>query len=188
MSGPESSRNTGKPAVQSANCDDFQDIFTEHMASLHTLALLLTADEDMAEQCFVAGLQESLNHNLVFRQWAHAWARRAIIWNAVRVMSAEFGREDLTPSRLRPEAQDDGEALINTVIKLPAFERFVFVISVLEGHSASDTATLLGCTSSQLCRARTRALEQMAGFLSEARVYETRSGPDSRWYVGMEIA
>ena len=74
-------------ATEYASCKDFQRIFTEDMVGLHRLAFLLTADQAKAEQCFVAGLEESIHGNPVFRQWARAWSKRAIIQNAIKTIA-----------------------------------------------------------------------------------------------------
>ena len=55
-------------ATEYETCKDFQRIFTEDMVGLHRLAFLLTADQAKAEQCFVAGLEESIRGNPVFRR------------------------------------------------------------------------------------------------------------------------
>src|SRR5262245_20545098 len=72
-------------ANEYATCRDFRQIFTEDMAGLHLLAYLLTADVAKAEQCFVAGLEDSIHGNQVFKQWARAWSKRAIIQNAIKM-------------------------------------------------------------------------------------------------------
>src|SRR5580698_10217757 len=74
-------------ATEYATCKDFQQIFTEDMVGLHRLAFLLTADQAKAEQCFVAGLDESIHGNPVFRQWARTWSKRAIIRNAIKMVA-----------------------------------------------------------------------------------------------------
>src|SRR5262245_55229723 len=70
---------------------DFQKIFTEDMADLHLLAFLLTADQDKADQCFVSGLEDSINGNPVFREWARSWSKRAIIKNAIKALAPAPG-------------------------------------------------------------------------------------------------
>ena len=74
-------------ATEYATCKDFQQIFKEDMAGLHLLAYLLTADKTKAEQCFVAGLEDSIHGNLVFKQWARTWSKRAIIQNAIKTVA-----------------------------------------------------------------------------------------------------
>ena len=78
-------------AAAYANSDDFRRIFDENMNSLYLLAFLLTADHGWAEQCFVSGLEDAVEGNPVFREWAPSWARRAIIQNAVRLITPRPG-------------------------------------------------------------------------------------------------
>jgi hypothetical protein len=67
-----------------ATAEDFCGVFAEGMDELYQLSFLLIADHDKAEQCFVAGLEESLKKKYVFKQRARSWAKRAIIQNAIR--------------------------------------------------------------------------------------------------------
>lgn len=175
-----------------ATPEDFQFVFTEQMLALQALAFMLTADEAIADKCFVAGLEDSMEGNLVFRQWARAWARRAIIRNALRLIGPspqeDHGFHSVSRSKNGKQFRTPQEVLIEAVIELPPFERFVFVLSVLEGHSLSDTATLLGCTNSQLAQARSRALAQMATVLAETAVNAGSDSPQPHWYSRLEIA
>ncbi len=62
---------------------------------LYLLSFLLTADRAMAEQCTVTGLGLSAEDNAVFRNWAHSWARRIVIHNALRLIAPRFETEAL---------------------------------------------------------------------------------------------
>jgi hypothetical protein len=42
-----------------SNSGDFRRIFSEEIDSLYVLSLLLTADPEKAEQCFVSSLEDS---------------------------------------------------------------------------------------------------------------------------------
>src|SRR5260370_41620173 len=70
-----------------ASCADFRRIFDEDMKSLYLLSFLLTADHEKAEQCFVSGVDDAVEGNPVFMQWARSWARRALIQNGARVIN-----------------------------------------------------------------------------------------------------
>jgi DNA-directed RNA polymerase specialized sigma24 family protein len=140
---------------------DFCRLFEKDMNRLYLLSLLLTADEAIAEQCFVGGLHTAQEGNPVFKEWAEAWARRMIILNAIRMI-----RPRLTAGATEPFGRVAGgtvaeRAEIAEIVKLPAFERFVFVMSVLEGYSDHECALHLVCTDAEIRAARTRALEQM---------------------------
>src|ERR1700734_1321289 len=84
-----------------ASSADFCRIFDEDMNDLYLLSFLLTADREKAEQCFVSGLEDAVEGNPVFKEWARSWARRVIIVNAVRVINPrpmeENGRSGSAP-------------------------------------------------------------------------------------------
>ena len=140
---------------------DFCQIFHHEMKPFYLLAFLLTADHAKAEECFVAGIADAVEGNAVFREWAYSWSRRAIIKNAVRMLS---------PLSSQPEPardlwnEDDSMAghTIDAVTRLAPLERCVFVMSVLERYSDTECATLLSCTRQDVAHARMRALQSLA--------------------------
>jgi hypothetical protein len=147
-------------ATEYATCKDFQQIFKEDMAGLHLLAYLLTADPAKADQCFVAGLEDSIHGNPVFKQWARTWSKRAIIQNAIKTVAPKPAAEEAAPASL--EAGRNESPLVSLVLQWTAFERFVFVMSVLEGYAVRECAALLACTDQEIIAARSRVLECLA--------------------------
>src|SRR3984893_18795739 len=152
--------------TQYASSDDFRRIFDEDMNSLYLLSFLLTADPEKAEQCFVCGLEDAADGNLVFKEWARSWARRAIVQNAVRVINPRpvegSGRSSSASvnsngKTLPAEKQVEIAALLG----LEPFERFVYVMTVLERYSDQDCSLLLGCARRAVLAARTRTLQQI---------------------------
>ncbi len=75
--------------TQYATKADFCQVFDQHMNSLCLLAFLLTADRGKAERCFVSGLEDSVEGNKVFKEWARSWAGRMIIQNAVKMINPQ---------------------------------------------------------------------------------------------------
>jgi DNA-directed RNA polymerase specialized sigma24 family protein len=148
-----------------AIAEDFQRIFEENMASLYLLALLLTRDHDKAQQCFVAGIEERAHANQVFKVWAHNWAKRTIIQNAIRALKphpdAERASLSATDSVCKA-ARTFIESDLFHVLALDDFERFVFVMSVLERMSDLECAVLLGYSVEKVREARAQALRQIA--------------------------
>ena len=145
-----------------ASNGDFCRIFSEETDSLYRLSLLLTADPDKAQQCFVSGLEDSLRGSRVFKEWARSWARRAVIQNAVRVINPRLTEKNTASSfngSARTLAAEQVE--IAAVLELAPFERFVFVISVLEHYSEHECSVLLGCSRRDVIAARIRALQQI---------------------------
>src|SRR5271163_1925974 len=141
---------------------DFCRVFQEDMNGLYLLSFLLTADREKAEQCFVSGLEDSVNGSPVFKEWARSWARRAISHNAVRVINPRPTDEHAPPSLNSDGKTPAGEeAEIAAVLELGPFERFVYVMSVLEHYSDQDCLVLLGCALRDVIAARIRALQQI---------------------------
>ena len=155
-----------------AVASDFCLIFAQNMNSLYVLSFLLTADRERAEQCFVGGLGDSVKANQVFREWARSWARRMIIQSAIRMIQPKPERAGMPALPAEPgrgTAKSENHASIAGVVALPAFERFVFVMSVLERFSDQDCSILLGCSRQDVALARTQAAEHIAS-LAESSV------------------
>ncbi len=141
---------------------EFCRIFEEDMNRLYLLSFLLTGDRTVAEQCFVEGLHIAQEGNQVFKEWAESWARRAIIQNAIRMIrpqKATDGTHSTADSSTGSALTEPAE--IAGIVDLPAFERFAFVMSVLEHYSDQECSLLLGCTRADVTAARTRALERL---------------------------
>ena len=109
-----------------ASSDDFRRVFHEDTDSLYRLAFLLTADHETAQQCFVSGLEDSVNRSAVFKDWAHSWARRTIIQNAVRAINPR-PMEEYAPSSFDGGGTPSAAEQVGTaaVLRLEPFERFV---------------------------------------------------------------
>jgi len=179
------SRNKQKAierATEYATCKDFRQIFTEDMVGLHRLAFLLTADHAKAEQCFVAGLEDSIHGNPVFRQWARAWSKRAIIQSAIKAVGPMPGRLGAIPETADAHWQngDDVESIAAVVASWEPFERFVFVMAVLEGYGLRECAAMLACPVQDVIAAKSLAMQRLAGqsateVLSPDREYVRRN-------------
>jgi DNA-directed RNA polymerase specialized sigma24 family protein len=145
---------------------DFCRIFRDHMESLYSLSLMLAADPEKAERLFVSGLEDCAAGNPVFKEWARSWARRTIIKNAVRLVAPVpvYGN-GISKASVPNEAANRGlpelPVEISAVVGLRPFDRFAFVLSVLEGYSDQDSALLLGCTRQALIAARVRAEQEI---------------------------
>src|ERR1700751_4610697 len=141
-------QNVDESVIQYATATDFCKIFAEEMHSLYLLSFLLTADKDKAEQCFIGGLGECLEGMGAFMEWARLWARRAIIRQAIQMIKPAPEDTDLSPlarvnkSRLASPSNN----LLAAIVSLSAFERFVFVMSILERLSDGDCLSLLRCS------------------------------------------
>ena len=146
-----------------ATATDFCRVFTEDLHSLYLLSLLLTADNDKAEKCFVSAMSECAEGIGVSAEWAGTWARRAVFKHAIQMIRPAPEHADSLPF-ISPEASATSPSRnpFATIFSLDAFERFVFVMSILEGQSEQDCAILLRCPRRDVMIARVLALTRMA--------------------------
>jgi DNA-directed RNA polymerase specialized sigma24 family protein len=168
----KSRQRSHERATEYATCKDFQRIFEEEMPGFHLLAYLLTADEAKAEQCFVAGLDDSIHGNPVFKQWARSWSKRAIIQNAIKAMSPLARGEVVKPAAAAQAS--DAPPLVSLVMQWPAFERFVFAMAVLEGYSIRECAAMLGCSDHEIIATKSRVLQWLGA--SQGAVSPDKAG------------
>lgn len=150
-----------------ATCEDFSRVFTENVNGLYQLAYILTGDDEKAQQCFVAGLEDSVQANDVFKDWARSWAERAIVKNAIRVVQPRPAEVcSSLPADVSKKSKllviREGHLEIDSLLALEDFERFVFVMTVLERYSDQDSALLIGCSIGEIRAARFRALEEIS--------------------------
>jgi len=153
---------------QYATREDFLKIFDEDLNALYQLSFLLTGDQQKGERCFVAGMEDCANENRVFREWARAWTKRVIVENAIRELNPRRSHSNWSslPSVFSHHQQSSSPARhfdADAVLGLADFERFVFVLCVMERYRENECALLLGCSASQVREARTRAIEALAG-------------------------
>src|SRR3984885_11334634 len=151
-------RATSYPTVT-----DFFKTFNEEMHSLYLLAFLLTADHDKAEQCLVSAMGECEEGIGVFMDWARSWARSAVLKRAIQMITPAPEHADYvslislersaTPAETNPFA---------AILLLDAFERFVFVMSILEEQSDEECAVLLRCSRRDVTIGRVLALKRQS--------------------------
>ena len=137
------------------------------MNDLYLLSFLLTADVAKAEECFVSGLEHCVEGTYVFRDWARSWARRTIIQNAIRMLAPRRSQSAVADNPSDQVSCSFGRTpetgfAIGSILALKDFERFVFVMSVLDKYPDHDCSILLGCARQDIAETRTRALSHLA--------------------------
>lgn len=175
------SAKRGNSEHRYATCQDFLKIFDNDMHGLYQLSFLLTGDHQKGERCFVAGMEDCARENRVFREWARAWAKRVIVENAIRELHPRPSHSNssaLLPTLFPLNQQSSGPIGhfdVDAVLGLADFERFVFVLCILERYREHECAQLLGCPASEVREARTRAIEELANSrLSVFNEYQDR--------------
>jgi DNA-directed RNA polymerase specialized sigma24 family protein len=169
----EQNRKHALNAGQYATAADFKQIFTEDVNSLYLLSVLLTGSPEKAEECFVEGIGESTKGNRVFKEWARSWARRTIIQSAIRVIGPRersvTAIRNAHLERVMEKVPMVLHAEVCAILELAPFERFVFVMSVLERYSDNDCSILLGCARRDIVTARAHAMQQLVTLLGLQR-------------------
>src|SRR5215472_5186226 len=164
---------------------DFCRIFAEDMSGLYLLSFLLTADKQMAERCFVSGLEDCVDSNRVFKEWARSWARRAIVRNAINLIRPTPEPSEQTMARFPVSIPSTAERTpVAAVVRLSPFERFVFIMSVLERYSDQDCRAMLGTSRQEVAAARASALEKISAYVGGATPhahFEASSSSGQGW-------
>jgi hypothetical protein len=142
---------------------DFLRTFNEEMHSLYLLSFLLTADHDQAEQCLVAAMGECVEGSGVFMDWARSWIRAAVLKHAIQMIKPAPEHADYVSFiSLKRSATPPGNNPFAAILLLDAFERFVFVMSILEGQSDEECAILLRCSRRDVTMARLLAIKRQS--------------------------
>jgi hypothetical protein len=155
---------------------DFCRIYVEQMNGLYLLSLLPTADPQKAEPCFLSGFEESVSNNAVFKERAYLWTRRSIILRAIQLLGPrptdENESNEVRLSRLNVHGHERVPAVLQAhpnlvgIVRLNSFERFVFVMSVLEMYFHQECSLLLGCFRRDVINARTAAIRSLASTIT----------------------
>jgi hypothetical protein len=132
---------------EDAGAIDYAEIFIHQMNGLYLLSFLVTADRQVAERCFSKALDEYVEARGGFLEWAKQDGRRAVLRHAVQIIRPA-PKQEYYWSFYR-----NGQPLVSVahqpfaaITSLSAFERFVFVMSFIEGLSQEECAALLNCS------------------------------------------
>jgi hypothetical protein len=155
-------RNHIEGEARYVGSEELLKAFTEDLTGLYQLSFLLSGDHKKAERCLLAGIEDWANSNHIFKESVHSWAKRTIIQNAIRELTPRPIRAELCRPAYTHTHDLAGDAArhfeSDAVLALEDFERFVFVISVLEHYSIHECALLLGCSQQKVREGRMRAL------------------------------
>ena len=154
-------KSFSRAATEYTTPSDFCRTFKQDIKRLYLLSLLLTGGRRSAVQCFVSSLGDCLDMKPVFKDWTDFWTRHIVVHNAIRMLSPavnQAGEDSWSP--LSPPLPNL-HPILRAVLRLNPFERFVFVMSVLEGYSDRDCSLLLGSSTRDVMAARSKALEHL---------------------------
>jgi DNA-directed RNA polymerase specialized sigma24 family protein len=152
-----------------ARKEEFVGVFECERAGLQRLALLLTANSEAAKRCLSRAFRECIASTSVSKEWVVSWTRRMVIRNAISLVMGPGGRSFVNTNDDADDgfvafSSDDSLGAIaasESILGLTEFERFVFVICVLERYSIHDCALLLGKSPRDINEARQRVGNQV---------------------------
>ena len=150
-----------------ASSADFCRIFYQETDSLFLLSLLLTADNEKAEKCFVQSFEDAAKGTTVFKEWAQSWARRKVIQNALQTCEPRPVEGNSVVKNFSGSSSDL-PAEMAAIFNLPVFERFVFALSVFN-LSDHECSLLLTCSRREVIAARSLALQRIASAVTFKR-------------------
>ena len=153
--------------------EEFVSVFESERMGLERLALLLTANTEVANRCLRLALRECIANSTVSKGWILSWARRVVIRNAVNLLMRGGGERlietigNWEQGLIGFSAEDSPEPIANyePILDLPEFDRLVFVICVLERYSMHDCSLLLGRSPrdvSEACQRTAYHVERVA--------------------------
>src|SRR5262249_43773449 len=100
--------------------------------------------------------------NPVLEKHALSWAKRVITTTAIELLVPKPSETEAVHVDHQDEPEPRSDAPAKTIASMPVFERFVFVMTVLEKFSVAECAVLLRCARGEVVQARMRALEAIA--------------------------
>jgi DNA-directed RNA polymerase specialized sigma24 family protein len=163
---PRATQMASQEATAYAMSADFRRVLAENADDMHLLSFVLTADHTKADECCVCGLDNCAKASCEFRDWARTWTRRIIIRNAVHMLAPCRNHLNVTPESSDPASFEfahatEADDALASILGLADFERFIFVMSVLEGYPDEDCSVLLGCSEKDVRETRVRALQHV---------------------------
>jgi hypothetical protein len=135
------------PLEKDAGATEYAEIFIDQMNGLYLLSFLIAADRQIAERCFSKALDEYVEARGGFLEWAKQDGRRAVLRHAIQIMRPAPKQAYYWSfyGNVRPSISAAHQPFA-AITSLSAFERFVFVMSVIEGLSQNNCAALLNCS------------------------------------------
>jgi len=139
-------------------------VFDEEMRNLYLLSFLLTADHDRAEKCLISAIARCGEGIGSVAEWERLWKRRIIFEHAIQMVMPSPDCADNGSFMVLKDPMGAAENnLVADVLSLGSFERFVFVMSVLEGVSDEECAILLNCSQRDVMMSRVLTLLRQSG-------------------------
>lgn len=157
---------------------DVYRAFDNHREELTWLASFLMADRELADVCLLDAYEQSIRHNVIFKESPERWARRAIIHSALEIQQSRLST--LWPIYLRRGCPHEHHASLapellklltsqapRALLRLDVLCRFALALRGSEDYSASESAMILGISRDAFDAAYCAALNTLNQFAAE---------------------
>jgi DNA-directed RNA polymerase specialized sigma24 family protein len=163
-------REQERPNGGLASSHEIQSAFDEQREYLYWIALLITADDALANLAVVNASALSSNYSGVFRDWLNGWAKHATVRAAVRevrnLISASASRYVASSSEHFDDDVLSGDQIMSLrhvdpreiTAALDPLARCALVLRGVEHASLADCALLLDVSRGIVARAYSQAL------------------------------
>ncbi|MEG9435710.1 hypothetical protein JAO29_05980 [Edaphobacter sp. HDX4] len=148
---------------RAAGGTNYTEMFIDQVNSLFLLSFLVAADRRVADRCFFKALDEYVEAPGGFLEWAKEHGRRAVLRQAIKII--EPASQQAYSWAFRGSARPlvlTARRPFASITFLNPFERFVFVMSVIEGISEKECAVLLNCSGQDVAIGRELAEKLIA--------------------------
>lgn len=142
---------------------EFAEAWLDEITNLYLLSFLLTADKVLAEQCFSDAMTDYIGGSRGLTDWSNGPGKAAVIrraYQVIRPMPKRVHSWSFVPGA-RPLLSAANQPF-SAITLLGAFERFVFVLSTLEGYADEVCAALLECELADIAESRDLANKLVA--------------------------
>lgn len=157
-------------APRHATTEDIRKAFGDYHNVLHWLALFLTGDKELADNCIVDACTVAKNQSPLFHEWLIHWAARATVECALRLQQATIhqlaeGDETAEPAEHTdpPLSREEFNLLVEHTDevreRLDVLSRFALVLCGIARDGRDKVAAQLGVSQASVQRTYLAALE-----------------------------
>jgi len=163
---------------------EVMDCFSDSKSLLFQLALLITGEEQSAEQCVVNACELTANGSTPFRNWLGEWAKAATVGaainrslGAIHEGEAAYARAPGSGANVTQDNGSDGERRLEALLsvdpaivisQLDALARAVLVLRLALRYSLQDCVFRLNMSRIAILRSQSRAMTWLIDFHIES--------------------
>ncbi len=152
--------------------NELMESFEENSSELYQLAFLLTGNEDRSVEAFNSALDFDEDENPVFGGFMNAWARKLVVVKALGTIEKDLraskqraaragGGEPARKGTWKRRGHIGREEFEQAVISIDAFPRCAMLLTIFEGMTVADAASLLDAGEALTAAAQQTGIVQL---------------------------